>query len=209
MAGLAVKFLPFLCNNASKKSLPSCCVCGVLMMLPVLPLSYLSLTDFSLLFLSLCLSKIRAKGVEHLVHYFRDTAWYSTACLFYKTSSQPLLLCLHGLVFCTVRTAHLHYIVHSVFMKPTFFKPLFVFHSLLSSPLCLSFSLICLTNPYNFVKSKFTSVASRVGDMSSTRLLSLVSLFIHGYYVTFTIQKQFLYVLIDTKTYSELTVSKN
>lgn len=133
------------------------CVCCVLMMLPLLPLSSVThrcfLIDvlytifhwlfFSLLFLSLCLSKIRAKGVEHLVHYFRDTAWYSTACLFSKTSSQPLPLCsLHGLLFFTVRTAHLHYIVQSVCMKPTFFKPLFsfilfcqahcVFHSLLS-----------------------------------------------------------------------------
>lgn len=41
-----------------------------------------SLTVLLLLFLSLCLSKTLAKGVEHLVHYFRDTAWYSTACLF-------------------------------------------------------------------------------------------------------------------------------
>lgn len=125
-----------------KKSLPSCCVCVVCWWCFLFYPSYLSLTDFSLLFLSLCLSKIRAKGVEHLVHYFRDTAWYSTTCLFYKTSSQPLLLCLHGLLFCTVRTAHLHYIPFILFSWSRLSSNLFLYFILFCQAHCVFHSLL-------------------------------------------------------------------
>lgn len=164
MAVLAVQFLPFLCNNVIAKKVclhVVCLVCwGRFLFCPSHLYVCLSLTDFSLLFLSLCLSQILAKGVEHLVHYFRDTAWYSTACLFSKTSSQPLPF--FSLSVCMVsysysaRTAHLHHTGSYCFHKADFLQTSFclsVFQSLLSRPLCLSFSHICLAKPYNYVKS--------------------------------------------------------
>lgn len=94
---------------------------------------------FSYCFSLFVLSKTLAKGVERLVHYFRDTAWYSNACLFLKTPSSPWFLCLHALWCSNNFIAYSHKCFHlQDFPKNLSSSLPFILSSLFDSFLCFS-----------------------------------------------------------------------